>query len=59
MIGTKARMPKRARYPLFLVGLFIILVGGLGAVHYGGSEAEIIALVVIGFLFLISSVIVK
>jgi hypothetical protein len=59
MIGTKARMPKRARYPLFLVGLVIILLGGLGAMRYGGSEGEIIALVVLGFLFLIGSVILK
>jgi hypothetical protein len=52
-------MPKRARYPLFLVGLVIILLGGLGAMGYGGSEGEIIALVVLGFLFLIGSVILK
>ena len=59
MIGTKSRMPKRARYPLFLIGLLIILLGGLGAMRYGGSEAEIVALVVLGFLFLIGSVVLK
>ena len=52
-------MPKRARYPLFLVGLLIILLGGLGAMHYGATEDEIITLVVVGFAFLIGSIILK
>jgi uncharacterized membrane protein len=52
-------MPKRARYPLFLAGLAIILLGGLGAMNYGGSEQEIIVLVVVGFAFLVGSVLLK
>ena len=59
MIGTKVRMPKRARYPLFLIGLAVILLGGLGAAQNGGSEGEIVAIVVVGFLFLVGSVILK
>lgn len=52
-------MPKRARYPLFLIGLAVILLGGLGVMQKGGSEGEIVAIVVIGFLFLIGSVILR
>lgn len=52
-------MPKRARYPLFLAGLAIILLGGLGATRYGGTEEEIAVLVVLGFAFLIGSVLLK
>ncbi len=52
-------MPKKWRYPLFLIGLVVILVGGLGAIRYGASEVEIVALVILGFLFLVGSVILK
>jgi hypothetical protein len=59
MIGSKHRMPKRARYPLFLVGLLIILLGGLAANSIKAPQAEITAIVFIGFLFLIVSVLPK
>ncbi|MDA4119046.1 MAG: hypothetical protein OK436_00480 [Thaumarchaeota archaeon] len=59
MIGSKRRMPKRARYPLFLFGLLIILLGGLAANSIKAPQAEITAIVFIGFLFLIVSVLPK
>jgi hypothetical protein len=59
MIGGKHRMPKRARYPLFLLGLLIILLGGLAANSIRAPQAEITAIVFIGFLFLIVSVLPK
>ena len=59
MIGSKQLMPKRARYPLFLIGLLIILLGGLAANSIRAPQAEITAVVVIGFLFLIVSVLPK
>jgi hypothetical protein len=59
MIGSKGRMPKRARYPLFLLGLLIILLGGLAANSIRAPLAEITAIVFIGFLFLIVSVLPK
>ncbi|HLQ06516.1 MAG TPA: hypothetical protein VK126_02040 [Nitrososphaerales archaeon] len=59
MIGGKLRMPKRARYPLFLLGLLIILLGGLAANSIRAPQAEITAIVFIGFLFLIVSVLPK
>jgi hypothetical protein len=52
-------MPKRARYPLFLLGLLIILLGGLAANSIRAPQSEITAIVIIGFLFLIVSVLPK
>ena len=59
MIGNKQWMPKRARYPLFLLGLLIILLGGLAANSIRAPQAEITAIVFIGFLFLIVSILPK
>ena len=59
MLGSKQLMPKRLRYPLFLVGLVVILVGGLAASSSGASESSIVAIVLIGFAVLMSSVIFK
>ena len=59
MIGSKSRMPKRARYPLFLAGLVIIIVGGLLADAESAPRNEFAAIVLLGFAFLISSVIFK
>lgn len=59
MIGNKHWMPKRARYPLFLLGLLIILLGGLAANSIRAPQAEITAIVFIGFLFLIVSILPK
>lgn len=52
-------MPKRARYPLFLLGLLTIILGGLAANSIKAPQAEITAIVFIGFLFLIVSVFPK
>ena len=44
------------RYPLFLVGLLILVVGGLLAVHFGaGTDAEVV-IAAAGFLLLVFSV---
>ena len=59
MIGSRQRMPKRARYPLFLLGLLIILVGGIAANSVRAPQAEITGIVLIGFLILIVSVSLK
>ena len=59
MIGNKQRMPKRARYPLFLLGLGIILVGGIAVNAIQGSPSAIGGVVLAGFAFLLLSVVVK
>ena len=59
MIDNMRWMPKRARYPLFLLGLLIIILGGLAANSIRAPQAEITAIVLIGFLFLIVSVLPK
>jgi hypothetical protein len=59
MIGNKQRMPKKARYPLFLIGLAIILLGSIGANSTGAGASSIGAIVLVGFALLILSVAIK
>lgn len=59
MIGSKARMPKTARYPLFLLGLAVILVGGIAAYVYGATATALAVVVVVGFALLVLAVIFK
>jgi hypothetical protein len=49
-------MPKGARYPLFLLGLLIIIIGELGAQIINAPASVDIAIGVIGFTFLILSI---
>lgn len=56
MMGKKQRMPKIARFPLFILGLAIIIFGSLG-LNAASAGASIIAVdVLVGFVFLILSV---
>lgn len=59
MIGSKQRMPKRARYPLFLAGLVVIVLGGLVANAEKASAPDIAGVALVGFAFLVSSVVLK
>ncbi len=59
MIGARQRMPKRLRYPLFFVGIAIMVLGGIAANSYKAQPSTIGGVVALGFLFLIASVIVK
>ncbi len=59
MIGSKQRMPKRARYPLFLTGLVVIVLGGLVANAEKASASDIAGVALVGFAFLVSSVVLK
>ena len=52
-------MPKAARYPLFLLGLVIILLGGIVLNSRGASPAELGGLIAVGFGFLVLAVVVK
>jgi len=59
MIGSKDRMPKKARFPLFILGLAIILFGSIGANSTGAGASVIAAIVLVGFAALILSVAIK
>lgn len=59
MIGKDRTMPKRARYPIFLLGLLIIIAGGMLAEARGADPAMLGAVVVTGFALLVLSVIVR
>ncbi len=53
------RMPKRARYPVFVVGLAVTLFGGLAA-HLGSTGAPATGAVVgVGFLLMVLSVAIR
>jgi hypothetical protein len=59
MIGNKQRMPKKARYPLFLIGLAIILLGSIEVNSTGAGASSIGVVVFVGFALLILSVAIK
>ena len=49
-------MPKRARYPLFFIGLSVILIGSLALNSQGASAATIGAVVLSGFALIVGAV---
>jgi hypothetical protein len=52
----KHRVPKAARYPIFLLGLLTIILGELVSLSYSvGTQTEA-AVAALGFFFLILSV---
>ncbi len=59
MIGTRQRMPKSARYPLFLLGLVVILVGSIEANSLGAGISALVAIVATGFALLVLSVAIR
>jgi len=56
MTEKKQYMPKKARYPLFIVGLAIILVGSLVLNSVNAGADSIAGAVLVGFALLILSV---
>jgi len=59
MIGKDRTMPKRARYPIFLLGLVVIIAGGMLGYARGAPPAALAAIVMTGFALLVLSVIVR
>ncbi|MDE1853058.1 MAG: hypothetical protein KGI38_04825 [Thaumarchaeota archaeon] len=59
MIGSSQRMPKRLRYPLFLLGLVIILIGSIEANNFQEGVATTAGVVALGFVLLLISVAVR
>lgn len=59
MLGSKDRMPKRARFPLFLAGLAVMLVGGVLAESQKAAPSSIAAVAAVGFLLLVLSVVFR
>lgn len=59
MIGSRQRMPKRARYPLFLAGLVVLVLGSLIENAEKAPISAFEATAVIGFAMLILSVAIR
>ncbi len=59
MIGTRQLMPKRARYPLFLIGLAVILVGSIEAHSLGAGVPALATIIAAGFALLLLSVAIR
>jgi hypothetical protein len=55
----KYRVPKAARYPLFLVGLVIMIFGGLGAGYAHASDTVEAGFAAVGFVFVMLSVVLR
>jgi len=49
-------MPKRARYPLFIIGLAIMLIGSIALKSVNAGADSFAGVVLVGFVFLILSV---
>ena len=54
-----SRMPKRARYPLFVAGLAVTLFGSLAAYFGNAGVSATGGVVGIGFLLMILSVAIR
>lgn len=52
-------MPKRARYPLFLLGLVVMLVGGIEAFSIGAPPTTLAAIEGSGFALLVLAVLFR
>lgn len=52
----KHRVPKAARYPIFLLGLLTIILGELASLSYNAGTQTEVAVAALGFFFLILSV---
>ena len=52
----KHRVPKVARYPLFMIGLVIMIFGGLAGVYANVPDTMEAGLVAVGFVFMVLSV---
>lgn len=52
----KHPIPKAARYPLFVIGLVIMIFGGLAGVYAHAPDTTEAGLVAVGFVFLVLSV---
>jgi hypothetical protein len=50
---------REVKYPLFLLGLFVIIVGGLGAQHFGLPLSVDVAIVVVGFVLLFLGIVLE
>ena len=59
MIGSKQRMPKRLRYPLFLAGLATRVLGSLFENAEKASVSTYEATAIVGFALLVASVVMK
>ncbi len=59
MLGSKNRMPKRARYPLFLLGLIVILVCSIWLNSQGAPASALGGVALVGMALIVSSVILK
>ena len=52
-------MPKRARYPLFILGLAVLLLGSIASNSTGAGATQTASIVLVGFLLMIISVAIK
>ena len=59
MIGSNQVMPKRLRYPIFLVGLVVLILGTIIENAMKASISTFEATAIVGFALLVLSVIVR
>jgi len=55
----KRILPHDFKYPLFLIGLVIIIAGGIGGIKVGLGTDQDVALVAVGFLIMFLGIILE
>jgi hypothetical protein len=55
----KRILPHDFKYPLFLLGLFIIVAGGLGGIKLGLGTNQDVAIAVVGFVIMALGIILE
>jgi hypothetical protein len=57
--GTFRILPHRFKYPLFLLGLFVIIAGGVGGIKLGLGADEEVGLAAVGFLIMMLGIVLE
>jgi len=55
----KRILPHDFKYPLFLLGLFVIVAGGVGGIKMGIDTNDEVAITVVGFVMMFLGIILE
>ena len=59
MESRKERMPSMARYPIFFLGLLVLIVGGIVGIRVNAPVNVDLVVGIVGFLLLLLSVAIR
>ena len=56
---SKHLVRREMKYPIFLLGMFIIIVGGIGVQHLGLPVSTEVATVALGFVLVVLGLLIE